>query len=156
MKPGTESHYGASQTTPQVHHVNGRPHVPRPQGLDLHGMRTEGNEGWCLEKNFKGQSPCANQVTMHYFPPGNRTESPDADSAFSDNVSMLSSESSASSGGSGGNGNGSTQTPQRPTQPLTPSKVPVSTFSVILLLASNLCRLPNNSYWDLYLPKEVA
>lgn len=33
---------------------------------------------------------------------GVRTESPDNDSAFSDNVSMLSSESSASSGGSGG------------------------------------------------------
>jgi amyloid beta A4 precursor protein-binding family B protein 1-interacting protein len=33
---------------------------------------------------------------------GVRTDSPDNDSAFSDNVSMLSSESSASSGGSGG------------------------------------------------------
>lgn len=33
-----------------------------------------------------------------------RTDSPDNDSAFSDNVSMLSSESSASSGGSGGSG----------------------------------------------------
>ncbi|XP_071450983.1 abnormal cell migration protein 10 isoform X2 [Hetaerina americana] len=33
-----------------------------------------------------------------------RTESPDNDSAFSDNLSMLSSESSASSGGSGGGG----------------------------------------------------
>nr|CAD7440010.1 unnamed protein product [Timema bartmani] len=36
-----------------------------------------------------------------------RTESPDNDSAFSDNVSMLSSESSASSGGSGGRTDGS-------------------------------------------------
>lgn len=35
-----------------------------------------------------------------------RTDSPDNDSAFSDNVSMLSSESSASSGGSGGRGAG--------------------------------------------------
>ncbi|XP_037075407.1 LOW QUALITY PROTEIN: amyloid beta A4 precursor protein-binding family B member 1-interacting protein-like [Pollicipes pollicipes] len=35
---------------------------------------------------------------------GPRTESPDNDSAFSDNLSMLSSESSASSGGSGGSG----------------------------------------------------
>ena len=37
-------------------------------------------------------------------PTGPRTESPDNDSAFSDNLSMLSSESSASSGGSGGSG----------------------------------------------------
>jgi Ras-associated and pleckstrin homology domains-containing protein 1 len=33
---------------------------------------------------------------------GTRTDSPDNDSAFSDNVSLLSGESSASSGGSGG------------------------------------------------------
>lgn len=38
-----------------------------------------------------------------------RTDSPDNDSAFSDNVSMLSSESSASSGGSGGSGGSSGQ-----------------------------------------------
>lgn len=42
------------------------------------------------------------------FVNGSRTDSPDNDSAFSDNLSMLSSESSASSGGTGGSGSGST------------------------------------------------
>ena len=47
-----------------------------------------------------------------------RTDSPDNDSAFSDNVSMLSSESSASSGASGGAGGNRHDPNKHPSQVL--------------------------------------
>lgn len=53
-----------------------------------------------LRANIKNQNNYLLYI-LHLHSPGMRTDSPDNDSAFSDTVSMLSSESSASSSGSG-------------------------------------------------------
>lgn len=77
-----------------------------------------------------GDYDCDDQVKSHKIELGMRTDSPDNDSAFSDSVSMLSSESSTSSGGRTDTGISSQDSSKTNSIALVPSPTQVSLCSL--------------------------